>query len=897
MAINNINALVDLEGLEKLNNSDYVSKYYNAGLANQGQRWTNEVLLEYKHFNIANLIAYRYYNVNDDIDPYITAFEYSQYINKKAYLVITQKNTNTFFSLENLYFSVCDPRNGENNILDLKTIDGENFDNISNDNINNILFSKKLWIIKKLYEKVIADIAYDSKNKDDYAQSFNDDYEHDDIYSDDSKVYKKYNSLQLWIPLDYSFEYICDGVNKSVIYGDHKNIAVYIEPASVLNSDNPVWNDPNKSGIIYIKTERKYVKTCIYNFSFTKVSEIPTILRSNILPFIDDDNYWWINNTPTPIIAKAEKPTNLNIILAYLHKTGNSNELRILSGLSDDFNTIINIDYLSSRKVWIKRHNGKSFSIICKVPIISEISKSITDDDTKVNIIKILENSTIILMTKLTKLLDNESDEIKKEYKDGLITTIWTHVDEPILDHETNEYNDYDYITIEEDEDGHSLALDFGEITNFSNLINFKVNSLEQVAPDNYLNRHIIFDQILKNNKQEVTNTFAYAVMQNIKGNEYNNKYVNNFNFSLRYVNNVVGTVGNIIEKVSNTTDNKYFKVPTTESSNLVTNSIYQKIVNNRTIYYPEYIPNYNVPVFDLSEVLIKDSNVMNRQNIISFTDAGLEYYAYIGTSPNDYDKSILHIGTDNTDINLGEYSLIDNINKANFKTHNSISIDFSYSYLNSYAFVQNDLNVGENIYFNKFNFEKKNVGDYDVYSTQIIPKFKYILNSNGTIYHEISISNMAQNLNNIIRNIESTNSEFNKDPNYLYVNVILSNKIKNIDYYYKYSDLLYIDNLIKYLGITDIINEVVSNTNKIIYNSNGTAKFMISSNNLLVDSINITASSDTKISITVQNIQDIYVGNQLNVVLIKNKGYNKLIIDEYQSHKIKSIWKLPEHI
>ena len=900
MAINNINALVDLEGLNNLNNSDYVSRYYNAGLANQGQRWTNEALLEYKHFNIINLIAFRYYantisdiNIANGENPYsLIPNNKTQYFNDKSYLVITQKNQNSIFTLENLSFKVCNPQNN-NIIIDLNTIDDNNFDTINNDNIDSIVFAKKLWIIKKLYEKVIYDIAYDSKSKEDYASSFNDSYEHDDIYSLDENVYKNYNSLELWIPLNYSFEYICDGINKSVIYGDHKNIAVYIEPISIDNVDNPVWNDPNKSGIIYIKTSRKYVKTCIYNFAFTKESEIPTILRSNVLPFIDDENYWWINNTPTPIIAKAEKPTNLNIILAYLYKSGNSNEFKILSGLSQDFTNFISVDYLSSREVWIKRHNGAVFPIICKVPIISKIQNNISDEKVKEDIVKILENSTIILMTKLTKLLDNTDDDIKKEYKDGLITTIWSYKEEKVIDTSTNESNDYDYISIEQDDKGHNIALDFGEITNFSNLINFKVNDIEQIKPDNFTNRHIIFEQVFKQNKQETNQNNIYPVLQNIKGVNYNNEYINNFNFSLRYVNNIDGDINKSINSVSNTNDNKYFKVL---SDSITTNSLYKVIKNNRTERDEEYIPNYNVPVFDLSEVLVKDSNTMNRQNIISFTNTGLAYYAYIGTSFESFDKSVLHIGTSNRNINLGEYSLIDTINKNNFKKHSTISIDFTYSYLNSYTYVQNDLTVGENIYFNKCNFNKKSIGGYEVYNTQIIPIYQYINNGDkGNIQFIVNINYMVRDLNSILNIIELT-QEYNNSNNLYIVNILLNHNINDTEYYYKYNDLIYINSLIKYLGITENINTIISNTNKIIYKDD-VPKFIISSNNLLSNSINITSSSDMGVTIGIQDRKKIYVGNQLDITLFKQSGNNILIIDEIQSNKIKSIWKLPEHI
>ena len=147
----------------------------------------------------------------DNVDPY-TVIPF----NKKSYLIVTQLDPTQEFSLDNLSFKVCSPNSsGLYNTTTLIETDGK-FDDVSNDDFKTILFSKKLYVVKKLYEKVIFDIAYDSKNKADYEASLkNSDYEHDDIYGN-SKI-SEYNNLQLWIPIDYKFEYVCDGINKSII--------------------------------------------------------------------------------------------------------------------------------------------------------------------------------------------------------------------------------------------------------------------------------------------------------------------------------------------------------------------------------------------------------------------------------------------------------------------------------------------------------------------------------------------------------------------------------------------------------------------------------------------------------------------------------------------------------
>jgi hypothetical protein len=63
----------------------------------------------------------------------------------------------------------------------------------------------------------------------------------------------------------------------------------------------------------------------------------------------------------------------------------------------------------------------------------------------------------------------------------------------------------------------------------------------------------------------------------------------------------------------------------------------------------------------------------------------GYIYNAYIGTSWNEGDKSTLHIGTSESNINIGNNTLIENDDKyTKFSKHDNISIDFDKIVLNS---------------------------------------------------------------------------------------------------------------------------------------------------------------------------------------------------------------------
>ena len=862
MAINNINALVDLEGLEKLNNSDYVKHFYNTALANQGQRWTNEKMLEYLSFNLTDLISSE---VN---------LEGYTHIALKGDIILDENETELIqiSSIENIKFYYSNGESFSNEV---------EFNEYDENTIEYVVFNKKKNIIENLYRQVILDL-----DKDGF-----------DIVDSENNVI---DNQILFIPLEYNFEYVSDGINKSIIYGSNKNIYIYVEPELVYNTNSQthIGNEVNDipDSIIFIKKNIKNERTYVYGFSFEFGNNNSIVSRNFILPYIDNDNYWVVNGRKTEISAKAENAVGLNIILAYLYKVGNSPQFKVLSGLSDYVQTD---NILEEREIWIKRHNGKIFSIKVNIPNITLVETDIInhpDNDkryTSKSIVDLLKNSSILLMTRLTKLIAD--DDIKKEYQDGLITTIWTY---------NVNTQKYEYVSIEQkpDEDTAELrdiALNFGDITNFSNLINYTVANIEQIVPDNYVYRHLIFEQILKTNKQEISETTAYPVLQNIQGSEYNNKYGNNFNFTLRYVNSINGDLEkHTIDKPYNNTTNKYLKTGENDIMNLITNSLYKTVSNNQTIYYPEYVPNYDVPTFDLSEVLVKDFNVVNRQNIISFAP-GKIYYSYIGTSFKDTDKNILHIGSYSYNINLGDYSLINSNERGNFSIQDTLSIDFKYSYINSYLYVQDDLSVKGNIYFEKINWNYSKINNVDIYSTQIVPKFKYILNpSTNAIYYDINVDNMNNHLLSIYDMIKTRDEKTKYTKEYLYLNIILSNKINNIDYYYKYNDLLYIPNLLRYIELDEIqINNITSETNQIIYDDEKKPIFFVSSNNMLSNSINITAANDTNISINIQSIKDLYIGNTLDIIHTIKNGVHELIINEHKSHKIRSIWKLPNQI
>ena len=825
MAIQNIQTLVDKHGIEHISNEDYLIKYYNEALANLGQRNTNDSLLDYVLYN------------TEDI--------YQDIINEPLYKFIiydgqdfyTLKESEDIDNIEYIYEVIrAVESNVNNDYIQKITLE------VSDSDINN-----NKYIICNLRLNIISSI-YNYINKDE-------------------KICDN-----LWIPINYTFGYISNGINKNVIYSNFKDVYINVIP-KFFDNENDDYELENLSfyysNIFYFKTQN-YINTDVYQYIF-KDNNIVVELKFT-LPYVDENDYWRINNVSTNIQAKAHDAVNLNIILAYYYKQSNSSNYKFLSGINN-----INTNNINKVVKRFKLQNENS-TINCVLDIPQIAQYKVTKEN--VEVYKILSNSTLVIIAKIQDIVEDSVDLSK--FGDGYTTTIWKY--NPTED-------SYDYISI--DEYG-EVAIDFNLLTNFDNLLKYQVKQIKQVEPDNFLFSHIIFDQIYYNIKQEDNNIiYAYPVIQNIIGPDYNNKYINNMNFSLKYISNYLGKDGQDIYKIAVGTDNKYLKI---NNGNYVTNSLYQYVVNNKINYYNEYIPNYNIPVFDMSEFLIKDINTMNKYNIISFDYNGNMYYSYLGTS-HESDKNILTLGTYTTNINLGENTLANKQTKSNFKIQETFNINFNNINANGLLTVNNDTIVNGDLQVYKFEWNVSTINNKKIISTQFVPKFEYYI-FGGNNYIILNIDNIIDDVKNI-QNKVGTNYQFGslnaKDNLFICVIISVKSETNNITYYYKYNDLLVLDNLIRYLNLDlSQVTTIKSDTNDIIY-INGDPVYMVSSNSILANNFTIVNSTDTGININISNTSNVYFGNMLYVTYIPED--KTLIVNEVQSNKVKSIWKIPTNI
>lgn len=904
MPIQNIQGLVDKNGLSYINNGNFINQYYNEALANLGQRNTNDSLLESITFTINEIFS--------KLNVYVGTAENP--IPNDLYLYVIYHNANhngdvgTFYTLnkskiDNIYgisdYNVIDINDLQDIISiiqshDIKYLEDNEYIKelvLSNDTNNSsdnsyIILNKQLNIIAELF-----DYINNPKDKDGNPLK-------DKTGMDIHPI----KSNKIFIPLNYQFGYIANGVNKSIIYHSFKDIYVNVIPEGFNNTEDDYELeslDFYNTNIFYC-AEQSFIKTDVYEYVFVVKNENEQVECSYkcTLPYVNSDDYWVINNQETSIQAKAHDAVNLNIILAYYYKNGNDNvTYKYLSGLNNNFN-IDQIGY--SDNFDFKIQNGEDI-ILCNIRTPNISKNNLTKNDIKLK--TILENSTLIIISKITDIIV-EGKNLEK-YGNGYVTTMWHYVYNEENDNQENINGHFECICINND-----IALDFNQLTNFENLIKYEIQHVSQITPDNYLYRHLVFDQIYQQLKQDNKQLlYSYPVLQNIKGSQYNNKYNNNMNFSLKYINYISGEIGKDIKGVSKGSDTKYLKnnTSTSNTTNVVTNTLYQYVTRNKINYYNEYIPNYNVPLFDLSEVLIKDFNVLNKTNIITFDNDGQMYYSYIGTS-HQTNKNILTIGSYSLNINLGENTLTDYNTKNSFKIQDTLNINFSYINTNGDLTVANDIEVGGNLILNKFDWNKSEINGIEIQSTSFIPQFKYYIFDNiladnqriSNMYKIINIDSLEGDIRQLSTLASNMKLDYGSDAakQYLYISPIIAvkNSAENqMPYYYKYNDLLVLPNLVKYLGFnyTSDVN-FESNTNDIIV-VGGKQLYLVSSNSVLSESISIVSSTDTGVTIDTLNSKDFYLGNTLFVTYIQSQ--NKFIVNEVQSNKIKSIWKIPTEI
>ena len=504
--------------------------------------------------------------------------------------------------------------------------------------------------------------------------------------------YKDINKFYLYIPVDYTFDYYCKDNDSFYIYSNETPVNIFY----TINNINQDYIDKYYYSNILLCPHSNTEKIILYKYSVNYnekyVDLINGINVSNLYatPYIQD-GYWAINDQKTQYKAIGEDANNPNIILVCTknisNKTSNftNKDYSILSTVNAELlksltwvAKIVNVNLFdgiyTNNKQAIKYNN---YDINVLIPDKLDIEKSDIGNQ--------LKGALIINMSDINNVVTSseiEKSQIKSILGDySFVTTFW------VFDETT-----YSFVNIKNPNATYN-ALTLSNLNNINNII----KSQTDVIINSYLNNidtsklkydKCIFKTGYTNTKNEFDNiSVGYALLynkslidtsNNIGNSDFNNPYI----FELKYVEENLNTGDYVDKTFINDYGNNTINIL---SNNVLTSyTLSQLNIEDKNKYSYNYLPSDRVPLFNFGEVLTINSNILNRSNILSLDNNGQLYYAYIGTSIEEQNKSTLHIGTSDINVDLGIDSLFD-VNLINkFKTHDKLSLDFDTITLNS---------------------------------------------------------------------------------------------------------------------------------------------------------------------------------------------------------------------
>lgn len=545
-----------------------------------------------------------------------------------------------------------------------------------------------------------------------------------DIYSD----IQDYNTM--YIPLDMEFTYASSSANELNIYYSNN---IFVTMVDLSSDDSSIELDDffnTCNTIVFDYDGIRKIRSCAfqikYNDIYNELVDYIDMVSLYTMPYITQNNTWAVNEEDTGISAVGADAGNPNIIILY----SKGDSVAVLSSFANFSD--INPSY-EKRTFYVNPnmfYNYNSETNIECTAYIPEITSYNID---------YFNNSLIISLSAIQNI---ENSNLHADYIGNYVMSLWK------IDSEEYKFN-YIVDPLSEDNYDIALTLDnmssvFAQVAN-NDIINGAVIKLRakvyKLAQEADISSEYNWILIKAKTSKE------YNTELGIESNDDRDKYQNDLNVILQ-VNKTITTVGNVIKTNPNDSKYITFGDLDHIDSSYITNVIYPKyisysttteeeitedvnIVPERDIYYVntddyghmitsveqltnlsnaideqhttivttttttsylsenefynEYVFNSDVPSFDLREILLRNINTTNRVNIVSLDSTGHMYNAYIGTSWNEEDKSTLHIGTSESNINIGNSTLMNDYDKySKFVKHDSLSLDFNHIVLNS---------------------------------------------------------------------------------------------------------------------------------------------------------------------------------------------------------------------
>lgn len=639
----------------------------------------------------------------------------------------------TFKLIENSKFNTLqtlDPKLGADidKISIMFTYDVADFLPLAEKVYNNGMFGEGESENLKLKKRLVAQIA--KKIFEDYKKDSNEFVK--DITNQTLNVLSEtLSEFNIYLPLNYKFVYSCNSNNQWQIYNSIDDI--YVEYTAEIDEEiNKILvNNPEQLMICdvpdLLSIDNKFN---VYSFGITYTVESfvddINVFKKFTLPYIDQNGYWSINDISTSVYARGKDGGQPSIIISYSTSYNDRISTEILSSFKKD--ELSSLDYeLAYVKIRpIDDYNNINASSYHVLKTYMPVNIESLDD----NFITFLEHTLIlnIISTSCedTKLSSGVRTPLKYNLGDNsVIPTFWALTkyydngddNEDNGDNEDNKNKKYKYKFDYVKQPNMDWAIDMNYLSNADSLIKYYMTNFG-INPDEYEHSWLVFDKIsteFKNNTniEDKYDGSVWPVIINRESEYYayiigdaESRYENKLNLNIGFFNDIKKKQGTSyitgVDQIQykdddgNTYNSHYFSINKSDGggkhkiSRVTHYKQYQNeyipdakfgSINNEGTY--EKAPDVMIPTLDLAEVFVRNQTTINRQNILAVDEDEYIYNAYIGTSFDSYDKSILHIGTSYTNPNIGEMTLMTYEDKSHFNTMNQLDIDFNSIHLN----------------------------------------------------------------------------------------------------------------------------------------------------------------------------------------------------------------------
>ena len=460
-----------------------------------------------------------------------------------------------------------------------------------------------------------------------------------------------------------------------------------------------------------------YIVSMNYNEKYDDLINNIEVIKKYTLPFVNDSGNWQINDVPTMNSALGEAGGTPNLIFLktkYKNETEYEvellNRVDLVNGFSDDirFEVINDRNYMF---VLPKFYNKDDFKYATCI-----ITSNVYAPDKNIQYYKQCSNVTTLWS------VDDSTQELKfkcfsTDIADTLSLEEFAIKALKTYDSQRNKVNELLTTTLSNNfivHDSETVYNSDEGVRYFT--VGHKVDDLTETTYEGLANYNVVEMKIDNNieysdiNDIHVTKTFydnrkKYIDMYN----EFNDESINKVIKPYSYVNVYYTTE---YQEAADMPRVMMMKSSSVVNSNGTSSIIGQTVIDtigdpanyqnnaeleNGTQYRNEFIPRSYIPTLDMAEMIISNQTDMNRIGIMSVDHEGDLYYGYIGSSSDEAEKNIMHIGTSPNNINIGTKTLCKK--GYEFKTHDTLSLDFSYVNINANAVNTEHIKYNNDVY------------------------------------------------------------------------------------------------------------------------------------------------------------------------------------------------------